>query len=127
MDLKTGLEIGAAPFVEAGETAPKEWSTKKREQFEGPYYPYKFFKGCDHRSVLEDGIAYGAENGVVYAYDLNAASVSRYEKEEGENKVQPAQWDVPLLWKFQGRVGEQKCTSDAPGNFEIRRPALHPF
>ena len=59
MDLKTGLEIGAAAFIEAGEEAPKDWSLKKLDQFEGPYFQYKFFKGCDHRSVIHGGIAYG--------------------------------------------------------------------
>ncbi|MCB1063728.1 MAG: PQQ-binding-like beta-propeller repeat protein [Verrucomicrobiae bacterium] len=109
MDLNTGLEIGAAPFVEAGDSAPKAWDGKKKEQFEGPYYQYKFLKGCDHRSVLHQGIAYGAENGVVYAYDMKAAKVTRYEKVEGETTVKPAQWDAPLLWEYQGRVGEKNA------------------
>ncbi len=107
MDLKTGLEVGAAPFLEAGEAAPKGWDGKKKEEFEGPYYQYKFQKGIDHRSVIADGIAYGAETGVVYAYDLKAAKTTRYEKEEGENVVKPAQWEAPLLWEFQGRIGEK--------------------
>jgi len=109
MDLNTGLEVGAAPFLEAGATAPKGWDGKKKEQFEGPYYQYKFLKGLDHRSVLHNGIAYGAENGVVYAYDVKSAKVTRYEKKEGETTVEPAQWEAPLLWEYQGRVGDSNA------------------
>ena len=107
MDLSTGLEIGAAPFVEAGQEAPKGWDSKKREQFEGPYFQYKFLKGCDHRSVLDEGIAYGAEAGVVYAYDVRAGKITRYEAKAGEQTIEPARWDAPLLWQFQGRVSEK--------------------
>ena len=109
MDLNNGLEIGAAPFVEAGEQAPESWDSKKREQFEGPYFQYKFLKGCDHRSVLDDGVAYGAETGVVYAYDVTVGKITRYEAKAGEQTIEPARWDAPLLWEFQGRVGEENA------------------
>ncbi len=109
MDLNTGLEIGAAPFVEAGEDAPKGWSGKQKDQFEGPYFKYKFLKGCDYRSVTDDGVAYGAENGVVYAYDITAAKTARYETKEADNVLQPARWDAPLMWEYQGRVGDKNA------------------
>lgn len=100
MDLATGLEVGAAPWLEAGEEAPKGFSLKQLDQFEGPYHQYKFQKGCDHRSVLHEGVAYGAEKGVVYAYDVVNATVSRYDSERSGNALKPARWEAPLLWEF---------------------------
>lgn len=109
MDLKTGLEIGAASFIEAGKEAPKDWSLKKLDQFEGPYFQYKFFKGCDHRSVIHDGIVYGAENGVVYAYDLSSAKYESYESGHAGKEFKPKRWVADLVWEFQGRVGNKNA------------------
>ena len=111
MDLTNGLEMGAVPYTEAGDEAPQGWDGGKMEQFEGPLFQYKFFKGCDHRSVLHDGIAYGAEKGVVYAYDMQKAKVTRYEQEKNGKVIKPAQWEAPLLWTFQGQVGNTNAQS----------------
>lgn len=101
MDLTTGLEVGAAPFVEAGEDAPKGWDGGKMDQFEGPLFQYKFFKGCDHRSVVDGGVAYGAEEGVIYAYDLKSAEVTRFEDEKNGKTIRPAKWEAPLKWAIE--------------------------
>ncbi len=111
MDLNTGLEVGAAPFAEAKKDAPEEFHWRKKHLFEGPYFRYKFLKGCDHRSLLHDGVAYGAEAGVIYAYDLAKAEVGRYDREDQGETIQPADWQAPLLWKFQDRVGEKNAQS----------------
>ena len=111
MDLKTGLEVGAAPFLEAGKDAPQGWDWSKKDQFEGPFYRYKFFKGCDYRSVLENGIAYGAENGVVYTYDLAGGKITRYDAKDAGRVLKPVRLELPLLWKYQGRTGEKNAQS----------------
>ncbi|MFT5467741.1 MAG: outer membrane protein assembly factor BamB [Verrucomicrobiales bacterium] len=111
MDLTNGLEMGAVPYTEAGKEAPQGWDGGKMEQFEGPLFQYKFFKGCDHRSVVHEGIAYGAETGVVYAYDLANSEVERYEKENNGKTIKPAKWEAPLAWTYQGRVGEKNAQS----------------
>ena len=111
LDLKSGLEVGAAPYLEAAQNAPAGWDGKRMDLFEGPLFQYKFFKGCDHRSVLHDGIAYGAENGVICAYDLTQSEVTRYEKEANGKVIKPARWEAPLKWKFQGRVGSKNAQS----------------
>ena len=99
INLKDGREI-ASRWAAAGNDAPEGWSSPKVDLFEGPLFPYKFSPGCDYRSVIDDSIAYGIDNGTVYAYDLNQATSSLYEKQFNGNDIQPIRWDAPELWKL---------------------------
>ena len=98
VDLRTGREVGSR-WAAAGTDAPKGFDFARLHLFEGPYHPYKMFPGCTWRSVLADGVAYGLEGGVVYAYDLRRAGVSEYESNNGERVLKPWRWDAPLVWK----------------------------
>ena len=99
VSLKDGREI-ASRWAEAGKDAPAGWSGPKADLFEGPLFPYKFSRGCDYRSVVDDGVAYGVSDGVVYAYDLTKATTSLQAKNFNGNEIKPARWDAPQLWKF---------------------------
>lgn len=98
VDLRTGREVGSR-WAAAGADAPKAFDSAKFHLFEGPIHPYKMFPGCTWRSVLADGVAYGLEGGVVYAYDLRRADVSEYESKNGDRVLKPWRWDAPLIWK----------------------------
>ena len=105
VNLADGREVGNR-WVDAGKDAPQSWSTPKRDQFEGPFDAYKMMPGCSYRSVYENGICYGVEKGVVYAYDLSKAQKSLYEKKHGAQTVKPAKWEAPLLWKLDTKLGK---------------------
>uniref|UniRef100_UPI002608713D outer membrane protein assembly factor BamB family protein n=1 Tax=uncultured Gimesia sp. TaxID=1678688 RepID=UPI002608713D len=105
VNLADGREVGNR-WVDAGKEAPKSWSTPKRDQFEGPFDAYKMMPGCSYRSAYDKGISYGVDKGVVYAYDLSKASKSLYEKKHGAQKVKPAKWEAPLLWKLDTKLGK---------------------
>jgi hypothetical protein len=72
VDLRTGREVGSR-WAAAGADAPKAFDPARFHLFEGPIHPYKMFPGCNWRSVLADGLAYGLEGGVLYAHDLRRA------------------------------------------------------
>ncbi|MCP4171206.1 MAG: PQQ-binding-like beta-propeller repeat protein [Fuerstiella sp.] len=100
ISLKDGREI-ASRWAAAGENAPAGWSGPKADLFEGPLFPYKFAPGCDHRSVVDGTIAYGVDNGIVYAYDVKNATTSLQEKLFNGQDIKPARWDVPELWTLE--------------------------
>ncbi|MDG1895402.1 MAG: PQQ-binding-like beta-propeller repeat protein [Fuerstiella sp.] len=97
VSLKDGREI-ASRWAAAGEDAPKGWSSPKVDLFEGPMFPYKFAPGCDYRSAVDGTIAYGVDNGTIYAYDMANATTSLQDKEFNGGDIKPARWDVPELW-----------------------------
>lgn len=97
VSLKDGREV-ASRWAAAGKDAPAGWSGPRADLFEGPMFPYKFVPGCDYRSVIDSGIAYGVDDGTVYAYDLKNASTSLQEKQFNGKDIKPARWDVPELW-----------------------------
>ncbi len=97
--LQDGREI-ASRWAAAGKDAPAGWSGPKADLFEGPLFPYKFVPGCDYRSVVHDGIAYGIDDGTVYAYDIKNATTSLQEKQFNGQDIKPARWDVPELWNL---------------------------
>ncbi|MFK5924432.1 MAG: PQQ-binding-like beta-propeller repeat protein [Verrucomicrobiota bacterium] len=111
--LDNGLEIGAETFVKAGKDAPKAWSTPKRDQFEGPFWGYKRFSGCDYRSVLDGSTAYSVTRGTVFAHDLAAATTATYEKKSGDYTYNPADWKVPELWKLKINAADAKGATEA--------------
>ena len=112
INLKDGREVGNR-WVSAGKEAPTGFSASKIDLFEGPLHPYKFHAACDHRSVFHDGIAYGVDDGTVYAYDLQAATTSLQDQEFQGKEIKPARWDALELWTvktpFFGK--KQKTTS----------------
>jgi outer membrane protein assembly factor BamB len=113
VSLKDGREI-ASRWTEAGKEAPAGWSSKKVDLFEGPLFPYKFQPGCDYRSVIDAGIAYGVEDGTVYAYDLKAAQTSlQKDKKFNGADIKPARWDAPELWKLATPYSGKKLNSTA--------------
>ncbi|QDT42524.1 Serine/threonine-protein kinase AfsK [Gimesia alba] len=105
VNLADGREVGNR-WVDAGKDAPQSWSTPKRDQFEGPFDAYKMMPGCSYRSVYDQGICYGVEKGIVYAYDLSKAQKRLYEKKHGAQTVKPAKWEAPLLWKLDTKLGK---------------------
>ncbi len=112
VSLKDGREI-ASRWAAAGKDAPEGWSSSKVDLFEGPLFPYKFLPGCDYRSVIDGGIAYGIDDGVVYAYDLKKAATSLQDQQFNGKDIKPARWDAPELWKLKtplaGKKLETKC------------------
>jgi len=98
VDLKDGREI-ASLWAKAGDKAPQGWSWDW-DLFEAPLLPYKFDPAIDYRSAIADGIAYGIDDGTVYAYDLKSSKTTRYEKEQNGKQLKPARWDAPLKWKL---------------------------
>ena len=99
VNVADGREIGNR-WVAAGRNAPRRWDYGKLDLFEGPYFGYKFMRGCNYRSAFDRGRSYGVSGGTVYAYDLNRSKVSIYEKKRSGKTVHPARWDAPLLWKL---------------------------
>ncbi len=110
VNLADGREVGNR-WLEAGKEAPKSWSTAKRDLFEGPFDAYKKMPGCSFRSVYDQGICYGVDKGVIYAYDLSQAKKSLYEKKYGTRVVKPAKWEAPLLWKLDTGLGKSATYS----------------
>lgn len=98
VNLKDGREI-ASLWAKAGDKRPDGWSWDW-DLFEAPLLPYKFSPAIDYRSAIKDGVAYGVEDGTVYAYDLKNAKTTRYEKEQNGKQLKPARWDAPLNWKL---------------------------
>ncbi|MFC1714541.1 PQQ-binding-like beta-propeller repeat protein [Candidatus Poribacteria bacterium] len=100
-------EVGSK-WAKAGSEAPEGFVIRKRDLFEGPFWKYKMFPGCNARSVLEAGICYGMENGVFYAYDLSQARATEYERESDGVIQRPLRWDAPELWNFHTGYSEAK-------------------
>ncbi len=98
VNVKDGREVGNR-WTAAGKNAPQGWDGRKRDLFEGPFYGYKFLRGCDATSAVDRKTVYGVENGVVYAYDLSRPKISLYDKKVGDQTIQPARWDVPTRWR----------------------------
>jgi outer membrane protein assembly factor BamB len=107
VSLKDGREI-ASRWASAGKNAPEGWSSAKVDLFEGPLFPYKFMPGCDFRSVIDGRIAYGIDNGTVYAYDLKSATTSLHDQKFNGNDIKPARWNAPTLWKLQTAFSGKK-------------------
>ena len=61
--------------------------------------------GCTYRVTYDEGISYGVEKGVIYAYDLSKAKKGLYEKKLGAQTVKPGKWEAPLLWKLDTKLG----------------------
>ena len=100
VSLKDGREI-ANRWTSAGDDAPQGWSSPKVDLFEGPLFPYRFQPGCDFRSVIDGDIAYGIDNGTVYAYDLKNAATSLQDRKFNGKDIKPARWDAAELWTLQ--------------------------
>jgi outer membrane protein assembly factor BamB len=109
VNLKDGREI-ASLWAKAGDKRPEGWSWDW-DLFEAPLLPYKFSPAIDYRSAISDGIAYGVEDGTVYAYDLKNAKTTRYEKEQNGKQIKPARWDAPLKWKLATPFSGKKQTT----------------
>lgn len=111
VSLLDGREAGSR-WAAAGGEAPEGWSSPKVDLFEGPLFPYKFSPGLDYRSVIHDSAAIGIEDGTIYAYDLNQAKDSLYDKEFSGRDIKPARWDAPELWHLKTPfAGRQLATN----------------
>jgi len=111
VDIKTGREMGSL-WAQAGDKAPKNFGGDYN-LFEGPYFPYKLAPGCNARSVLGRGEAYGSERGVFYAYDLKRAKRSTYKKKWRGRTVDVGKWDAPQVWKVPTKRAGKKTSSRA--------------
>ncbi|MBP88525.1 MAG: hypothetical protein CMJ64_17720 [Planctomycetaceae bacterium] len=107
VSLKDGREI-ASRWASAGKDAPEGWSGPKVDLFEGPLFPYKFQPGCDYRSVIDGDVAYGVDDGTVYAYDLQRATTSLQDQQFNGKDIKPARWDAPELWKLKTQFSGKK-------------------
>lgn len=99
VDVRTGREVGSR-WMAAGNDAPDGFDGTRFHLYEGPIHPYKMIPGCTWQSVLCDGLAYGLERGVLYAYDLRNAKISEYETKWQDRVLKPWRWDPPLVWKL---------------------------
>ncbi|MDP6443101.1 MAG: PQQ-binding-like beta-propeller repeat protein, partial [Pirellulaceae bacterium] len=79
----------------------------------GPLFPYKLIPGCDHRSVIARGVAYGVDDGTVFAYDLKNSQTALTEAEFNGKKIKPAHWRAPLLWKLPTTATGKKAATTA--------------
>lgn len=111
VSLKDGREI-ASRWAAAGKDAPAGWSSPQIDLFEGPLFPYKFLPGCDFRSVVEDGVAYGIDDGTVYAYDLMHAVTSLQDQQFNGKDIKPARWDAPALWTLKTAFSGKKLPTN---------------
>jgi len=111
VSMKDGREI-ASLWAQAGDKAPKGWSWDW-DLFEAPLLPYKFIPACDYRSAISEGIAYGVEDGTLYAYDLSNSQVTRYEKQQNGRDLRPARWDAPLKWKLATPFAGKKLVTNS--------------
>ena len=110
VNLKDGREI-ANRWVAAGKDAPQGWSSAKVDLFEGPLFPYRFQPGCDYRSVIHSGTAYGVENGTVRAFDLTKAETSMDSRTFNGKPIRPGRWDAPEIWNLETQfTGKQLQT-----------------
>lgn len=110
ISLKDGREI-ASRWAAAGKEAPEGWSSPKVDLFEGPLFPYKFSPACDYRSVVDGSITFGIDDGIVYAYDMQRAADSLYDKQFNGQDIKPARWDAPELWQIRTTfAGQQLAT-----------------
>jgi outer membrane protein assembly factor BamB len=113
VNLVDGREI-ASRWAEAGKNAPAGWSSAKVDLFEGPLFQYKFQPSCDYRSAIDGGIAYGVDNGTVFAYDLKAAKTSLQKDKQFSGKdIKPARWDAPELWSLKTSYSGKKQITTA--------------
>ena len=112
VSLKDGREI-ASRWAAAGKDAPAGWSGPKADLFEGPLFPYKFLPGCDYRSVIDNGVAYGVDDGVVYAYDLNKSQTTLHDQEFNGAAIKPARWETPVLWKLATSFSGKKLATNS--------------
>jgi len=98
LHFKTGLEVGSR-WDPAKPNWPRPWATRDYTFIESSYFSYKFFPGCDANAVLDSGISYGSEKGVLYAYDLTKPKLTEYKGKGFNHSHNPWRWDIPLLWK----------------------------
>lgn len=112
VSLEDGREIGSR-WAAAGKDAPEGWSGPKADLFEGPLFPYKFLPGCDYRSVIDGPVAYGVDDGTVYAYDLHNATTSLQDQQFNGQDIKPARWDAPTLWKLDTPFSGKKLETNA--------------
>jgi outer membrane protein assembly factor BamB len=110
MNMADGREVGSQ-WAQAGEEAPAAFDASRFHLFEGPFHPYKFAPGCDAFSVLDDGLAYGMQEGTFYAYDLDAATRTTYEKDYAGHTLTPVRWDPPLVWTLATEYAKDKAAS----------------
>ena len=110
VDITDGREVGNR-WVAAGKDAPQGWDGNKRDQFEGPFYDYKFMPGCDYRSVFHEGIAYGVQAGFLHAHDVSRPKITLYDKKVGDLTIHPARWDAPPVWdRYSLTKGSSRAT-----------------
>lgn len=107
VSLKDGREI-ASRWLSAGKDAPEGWSSSKVDLFEGPLFQYRFQPACDYRSAIDQNVAFGVEDGIVYAYDLKNAVTTLQDKDFNGNAIKPARWDAPLLWSLKTAFAGKK-------------------
>jgi len=108
VDIETGREVGSK-WKEAGENAPKGFDASKFDLFEGPYFPYKFMRGCNAWSVVTENRVYGFEGGTFYCYDLSQPRISEYTKPHVGKDFHPRRWDLPCLWKLKTPYSGTQC------------------
>lgn len=146
VNLSDGREVGSR-WVSAGKDAPQAWDGRKRDLFEGPFFPYKFTPGLDHRSVIRGTEAYGVDRGRLFGYDLTRVKTSLYKKKVGGQTVHPLRWEVARLWsplplagnsneptyvsiqagsRFYTHVGKTLVAVEIPAAADARKPRPRP-
>ena len=74
-----------------------------------PLLSYKMVLGCDASSAFDNGISYGAADGVFYSYDVaNAKIVERDSSDPWGNPSRNSRLEPPVCWQYPSRYAGQK-------------------
>jgi outer membrane protein assembly factor BamB len=107
-----------SPWAYKGNQAPEgyfdswawyDWFKFGLGKFETCFLDYKEVNGCDASSAFADGVAYGAAQGVFYAYDLTKAQAIEQVMPSDHGQFPGLKWQPPLLWEaktpYAGQAG----------------------
>jgi outer membrane protein assembly factor BamB len=118
INLQDFREVGSK-WVGRGSQPPEGYSFKQFKQVdmkESTWPPYKFVVACDASSAFKNGLAYGMENGTVYAYDVTHPKMGTSEVQFYDVKVKPLSWEPPLIWSFKTPFTGTSCPVIVAGN-----------
>jgi len=109
VDLESGREMGALRFNPEKDKYQKLSGYSKMFIGEVTNFQYKFISGCDAWSVFGDGVLYGSDKGVFYAYDLKHPKLSAYDAQNVGQTWRACKWELPELWKLQAGSGPSRA------------------
>ena len=116
LNVATGHErSGMWDQAQAGTVPPEQIPGRWARLNESPGFDYKFLPGCDGRSALAGGAAYGLAKGVFYTYDLTRPRLTRDTSRpinHATRGMAPWRWDVPELWRLDSGLFTKRSVSE---------------